>query len=84
MAHLVYGDSVDVGVVHEPDDLIGEELAVVLGGQVGLSGLGRVQLQALTNPLPQHVEGGVSLHDLSHGLLDQGLTAREPVTIAAK
>jgi len=37
---LVDGDAVDVGVVHEPDDLVAEELAVVLGGEVGLGGLG--------------------------------------------
>lgn len=37
--HLVDGDSVHVGVIHKPDDLVGEELPVVLGGQVGLCGL---------------------------------------------
>lgn len=29
---LVYGDSIDICVVNKPDDLIGEELAIVLGG----------------------------------------------------
>lgn len=38
--HLVDGDSVDVAVVDEPDDLVGEELPVVLGRQVRLRGLG--------------------------------------------
>ena len=33
------GDTVDVGVVYEPDDLVGEELSVVLRGEVGLCGL---------------------------------------------
>lgn len=37
--HLVDGDSVHVGVIHKPDDLVGEELPIVLGGQVGLCGL---------------------------------------------
>ena len=64
------GDSVDVGVVDEPDDLVGEELSVVLRRQVGLGGLGGVELQTLTDTLPQHVERGVGLHDLGHGLLD--------------
>lgn len=29
---LVDGDAVHVGVVHEPDDLVGEQLSVVLTG----------------------------------------------------
>lgn len=37
--YLVDGDSVNVGVIHKPDDLVGEELPIVLGGQVGLCGL---------------------------------------------
>ncbi|KAK4812136.1 hypothetical protein QYF61_000977 [Mycteria americana] len=32
--HLVNGHSVHIGVIHKPDDLVGEELSVVLGGQV--------------------------------------------------
>ena len=27
---LVNGDSVDIGVIHKPDDLIGEEFSIVL------------------------------------------------------
>lgn len=38
--HLVDGDSVHVAVVHEPDDLVGEELPVVLARKVWLGGLG--------------------------------------------
>lgn len=76
------GDTVDVGVVHEPDDLIGEELSIILGGEVGLSGFGGVQLQALADAFPQDVQRRVGLHDLSHGLLDQRLASREPVTVA--
>lgn len=37
-------------------------------------------MKTLPNPFPQHIERGVSLHDLSHGLLDEGLDAREPVS----
>lgn len=81
--HLVDGDSVDIGVVHKPDDLVWEELSVVLGGQVRLSGLRGVELQTLADALSQYVQGRVGLHDLSHGLLNQGLASREPVTIAA-
>ena len=36
---LVDGDAIHVRVVHKPDDLIGEELAVVLRRQVRLRGL---------------------------------------------
>lgn len=28
--HLVDGDSVDIGVIYEPDDLVGEEFTIVL------------------------------------------------------
>jgi hypothetical protein len=49
---LVDGDAIDVRVVHEPDDLVAEELSVVLGGEVGLRRLGGVQLQALADALP--------------------------------
>lgn len=78
------GDSVHIGVVHKPDDLVGEEFAIVLGGQVGLGGLGGVQLQTLADTLPQHVQGRIGLHDLGHGLLDQRLASREPVAVAAE
>ena len=75
---LVDGDAVHVRVVHEPDDLVGEKLPVVLRGQVGLRGLRGVELEALTDALPQHVQRRVGLHDLGHGLLDQRLCSREP------
>ncbi len=39
LERLVDGHPVHVGVVHEPDDLVGEQLAIILGGQVGLGGL---------------------------------------------
>lgn len=73
--------SVDIGVVHKPDDLVREELPIVLGGQVRLGGLGGVQLQPFAYPLTQHVQGRVRLHDLGHGLLYERLAAREPVPI---
>ena len=77
--HLVNSDSVHVGVVHEPDNLIGEQLSVVLGGEIRLSGFTGVQLEGFTNPLPQHIEGGVSLHYLAHGLVDERFHSRDPV-----
>ena len=77
--HLVYGDTVDIGVVHKPDDLVGEELPVVLGGEVGLGGLTGVELQSLADALAQHVQCRVGLHDLGHGLLHQWLHARDPL-----
>lgn len=78
------GDSVHVGVIHKPDDLVGEEFTIVLRGQVGLSGLRRVQLQTLADTFPQHIEGRVGFHDLGHGLLDQRLASGEPVSVATE
>lgn len=77
------GDSVHVGVIYKPDDLVGEEFTVVLRGQIRLSGLRGVQLQTFADALPQHVQGRVGLHDLGHGLLDERLASWEPVTIGA-
>lgn len=37
--YLVNGHSVHIGVVHKPDDLVGEELPIVLRGKVGFCGL---------------------------------------------
>ena len=54
-----------------------------LRAEVGLSGLGAVELQALPDALPEHVQGGVGLHDLGHGLRDEGLHPREPVAKGA-
>jgi hypothetical protein len=55
----VDGDSVDVGVVDEPDDLVREELRVVLRVKVGLGRLGRVELETLADSLSEDVEGGL-------------------------
>ena len=74
------GDSVYIGVVNKPDDLIGEQLSVVLRGEVRLCRLTGVQLQGFTYPLPEDVQGRVCLHDLGHGLMDERLHARDPVT----
>ena len=54
-----------------------------LRAEVGLSGLRAVELQPLPDALPQHVQGGVGLHDLGHGLRDEGLHPREPVAKGA-
>lgn len=70
---LVDGHAVDVGVVHKPDELVAEQLAVVLAAQVGLGRLGAVELQRLAHALAQHVHGRVALHDLGHGLRDERL-----------
>ena len=52
LERLVDGDAVHVGVVHEPDDLVAEELAVVLGREIWLGRLRGVQLQTLSDALP--------------------------------
>ena len=81
LERLVDGDAVHVGVVDEPNDLVGEELPVVGGGQVRLGRLGGVQLQRLAHPLPQHVQRGVGFHDLRHRLLQQRFGPGEPVAV---
>lgn len=78
------GDSVDIGVIHKPNDLVREKFSIVLGGEVRLSGLRGVELQTLADPLSEHVQGGVGLHDLRHRLLNQRLCSREPVSIGAE
>jgi len=79
----VNGYSVDIGVVHKPNDLIREKLSVVLRGKVRFSGFTGVQLKAFPDSLSQHVQSGIGLHDLRHGLLDERLHTREPVTKGA-
>ena len=76
-------NTVHVRIIHEPDDLVREQLRVVLAVQVRLGGLGRVQLQTLANTLAQDVARRVGLHDLRHSLLDQRLHAGEPVAVGA-
>ena len=73
------GDAIDVGVVDEPDDLIGEKFSVVLRRQVRLGRLRRVELKTFADALSQDVQGRIGLHDLGHRLLNQRLGAREPV-----
>lgn len=80
LPYLVNGHSVDIGVVHKPNDLVGEKLSVILWGQVRLSGFTGVQLKAFPDSLSQHIQSRISFHDLRHGLLDEGFYAREPVT----
>ena len=82
--HLVNGHAVHIGVIHKPDDLVGEELAVVLGGKVRFCGLRRVQLQPLADSFSQHVQRGICFHNFGHGLLDQRFAPREPVPISAE
>ena len=78
---LVDRDTVHVGVVDEPDDLVREELRVVLAVQVRLRGLRGVQLKALPDAFTEDVARRVCLHDLCHGLLDERLQAGEPVAV---
>jgi hypothetical protein len=75
----VDGDAIDVGVVDEPDDLIGEKFSVVLRRQVRLGRLRRVELKTFADALSQDVQGRIGLHDLGHRLLNQWFGAREPV-----
>ena len=62
---------------------IGAGLHTYLRAEVGLSGLRAVELQTLPDTLPEHIQGRVGLHDLGHGLRDEGLHTSEPVAKGA-
>ena len=47
---LMNGHTVHVRVINKPNDLIAKKFRVVLGVQVGLSRLGTVQLETLSDP----------------------------------
>ena len=79
ITHLVNGDSVHIGVVHKPDDLIGEQFSIVLRGEVRLCRLTGVELEGLAYALPQNIQCWISFHDLGHGLLNQRFHTRNPV-----
>jgi len=55
------GDTVDVGVIHEPNNLVTEQLSVILRRQIWLSGLRRVKLKSLSDTLTKNIEGRVGL-----------------------
>lgn len=65
---LVNCHPIDIGIIDEPDDLISEEVGVILRVQVGLGGLGGVELETFTDSLTQDVDGGVGFHDFVHRL----------------
>ncbi|KAI1231858.1 hypothetical protein IHE44_0007496 [Lamprotornis superbus] len=65
--HLVDGDSVHIGVIHKPDDLVGEELPIVLGGQelgpcIALDVVGVVVAPAQLDVNPVLLGGGAVHH----------------------
>ena len=59
--------------------LVEIRMQAYLRAEVGLSGLRTVELQTLPDTLPQHIQGRIGLHDLGHGLRDEGLHPGEPV-----
>lgn len=61
--------------------LVAKQFRVVLGVEVRLSGLRRVELETLANTFTKNVEGGVGLHDLGHGLLNERLHTGRPVSV---
>lgn len=78
------GHSVHIGVIHKPDDLVGEELSIVLGGKVRFCGLRRVQLQPLADSFSQHIQRRICFHNFGHSLLDQRFAPREPVPVSTE
>lgn len=77
---LVDCNSVHVGVINEPDDLLREQFCVILCVEVGLSGFRGIQLQTLSNSFSEDVEGWIGFHDFVHGLEKQVLDVGEPVS----
>ena len=67
---LVDRNSVDVGIIHEPNDLVGEQLGIVLRVQVRLRRFGGVELEPFPDTFSQDIKGWVGFHNFSHGLLD--------------
>ena len=59
--------------------LIGEQLAIVLGGQIWLSWLRGIQLETFANAFPEHIQCRVGFHDLGHSLDDERLDTRIPI-----
>lgn len=68
---LMDGNSIYIGVIDKPDGLIHEQISIVLGVEIGLSRLRRVQLQAFPDSLPEHIYSRISLHDFVDCLQDQ-------------
>lgn len=77
---LVNSNSVDVGIINEPYDLIAEELSIVLRVKVWFSRFTTVQLQALSDTFSQYIQSRIGLHDFIHSLLDQLLASQEPIS----
>lgn len=65
---LMDGNSVDIGVINEPNDLLREEFCIILCVKVGFSGFRGVQLQTLPDTFTEHIEGWIGFHDFVHGL----------------
>ena len=80
----MYGDSVHIGVIHKPDDLIREELPVVLRREIRLRRFTGVQLKGLSDTLSQDIESGIGFDDLAHRLLNERLHARDPIPKCTK
>ena len=60
--------SIDIGIIHKPHHLVGEEVGIVLGVEVRFGGLGGVELKTFADTFAQDVDGRVGFHDLVHGL----------------
>ncbi len=78
---LVDGHAIDVGIIDEQLGLVAEQLRIVLGVQELLVALRCVQLQALTYPFPQDIQGRIGLHNLCHSLLHEQFQTREILSV---
>ena len=77
---LVDRDMVDVFIVDEPNDLIGEQCSVILRRQVWFRWL--ILLKTLAGAFKQDVKSRISLHDFHHGLLNKPFGSRKPAAVS--
>jgi hypothetical protein len=56
LERLMDRDTVHVGIINEPDDLVTEQLRVVLRVEVRFGRLGRVQLETLADTFTKDIE----------------------------
>lgn len=82
--YLMNCDSVHISVINKPNYLVREKFTIVLRAEVRLSRFRGIQLKSFTDTFSQDIQGWISFHDFSHGLLDQRLGSRKPVSISTK
>lgn len=79
---LVDGDTIDIGIIDEPNGLVGEKFREVRTGEIWFSGFRRIKLETFTNSFTKYINGRITLHDLVHSLENESFTTFKPGTIS--